>query len=140
MGHWGVKSYENDEAANAIDAGLEQVHGAAYESLMDDRHPMSYDDAQKSLANIATLAAAIDALREAIGPERSWDDWDENERLAFAGIVVRHAEFGVDVPVDSLDRAIAWLENETIEWDDATLRRHRLKKELETLNALKERT
>jgi hypothetical protein len=139
MGYWGVKSYENDEAANAIDAGMERVHGDAYEALMDDRNPASFDDAQRSLVSGATLAAAIDALREAVGPERPWDDWDETERLAFAGVVVRHAEFGVEVTAESLDRAIAWLEHETIEWDEATLRRLRLPNELATLNARKAR-
>ena len=28
MGHWGVKSYEHDEAADALDAGFDRVHGA----------------------------------------------------------------------------------------------------------------
>jgi hypothetical protein len=28
MGYWGVKSYENDEAADALDAGFDRVHGA----------------------------------------------------------------------------------------------------------------
>ena len=28
MGHWGVKSFENDDAADALDAGFDRVHGA----------------------------------------------------------------------------------------------------------------
>ena len=30
MGQWGVKSYENDDAAEALDRGFDRVHGAAY--------------------------------------------------------------------------------------------------------------
>jgi len=140
MGSWGVRSYENDEAADAIDAGLERVHGDAYDALMDDRNPIPFDEAQKSLASPATLAAALQALREAVGAEIPWDDWDEVERLAFAGVVVRHAEFGVPVPADWLDRAIAWLEAETIAWDEATVRRLRRQKEVGVLKDLRGRT
>ena len=28
MGHWGVKSYEHDEAADAMDAAFDRVYGA----------------------------------------------------------------------------------------------------------------
>ena len=28
MGHWGVMSYENDDADFALDAGFDRVHGA----------------------------------------------------------------------------------------------------------------
>jgi hypothetical protein len=140
MGYWGVRSYENDEAADAIDAGLERVHGAAYAALMDDRNPIPFDEAQRSLASPATLAAAVEALREAVGPAIEWDDWDEVERLAFAGVVVRHAEFGVPVPADWRGRAIAWLENETIEWDEATVRQLRRQHEIGVLKNLEART
>jgi hypothetical protein len=136
MGSWGVKSYENDEAADAIDAALERVHGDAYNALMDDRNPIPFDEAQRSLASPATLAAAIEILRDAVGPEIAWDDWDEVERLAFAGVVVRHAEFGVPVLAEWRDRAIAWLENETIEWDEATTRRFRRQHEVGVLKNL----
>ena len=136
MGHWGVKSYENDGAADAIDAGMERVHGGAYDALMDDRNPLGFDQAQQRLANAETLAAAVESLREEVGPDVGWDDWDEEERLAFAGVVVRHAEFGVAVPAEWLDRAVAWLEGETIEWDEATVRRLRRQNETHTLKAV----
>ncbi len=42
MGHWGVKSYEHDDAADALDAGFDRVHGAQYEELMDDRNPLTF--------------------------------------------------------------------------------------------------
>ena len=132
MGYWGVKSYENDEASDAIDAAFEQVHGDAYDDLMDDRNPLPFDQAQQRLANPETLAAAVEALREEVGPEIAWDDWDDVERLALVGVVVRHAEFGVPVPPEWLDRAIDWLENEAIDWDEATVRRLRLQAEVVT--------
>ena len=40
MGHWGVKSYENDDTDDALDGGFEEVHGDLYEELMDDRNPL----------------------------------------------------------------------------------------------------
>lgn len=139
MGHWGVKSYENDEAADALDAGLEEVHGAAYDALMDDRNPLTFDQVQAQLANPATLAAAVAALTEAVGPGVPLDDWDERARLAFAGVVVRHAEFGVAVPPGWLDRALGWLKAEAIEWDEATVRRLRRQQEVALLEALRAR-
>jgi hypothetical protein len=96
LGHWGVKSYEVDEAADALDAGFEQVHRAHYEELMDDRNPLSYDLVQKQLANPDTLHSSIAALRKCVGENE--ESWGEVARLAFAGIVVRHAELGVSIP------------------------------------------
>lgn len=134
MGHWGVKSYENDDAADAIDAGLEEVHGEAYDELMDDLNPLPFDDAQRKLADAATLAASVEALREALGAVVPFEEWDAAGRLAFAGVVVRHAEFGVPVPADWRARALDWLENEAIDWDDeATVRRLRREKEIALL-------
>ena len=133
MGHWGVKSYENDDAADALDAGFDQVHGAAYEAMMDDRSPLSFDEVQQRLANPETLAAALDALGESVG--LPFDDWDETARLAFAGVVVRHAEFGVPLPDDWRTRAIEWLEGEEVEWQEATLRRLRRDKEVALLRS-----
>ena len=137
MGHWGVKSYENDDADFAIDAGMERVHGDSYEDLMDDRNALSFDDAQKKLAGPDTLSAAVEALKEEIGVDVPFDDWDETERLAFAGIIVRHAEFGVSISKEWLDRAIAWLDAEEIEWDEATLRKLRRQKEIGLLRSIK---
>jgi hypothetical protein len=139
MGHWGVKSYENDGAADALDAGLERVHGEAYDDLMDDRNRLTFDQVQQKLAGAETLAAAVEALRESVGAETPWDDWDETDRLAFAGVVVRHAEFGVPVPPEWLDRATGWLETEEIDWDEATARRLRRQKEIALLKGLKSR-
>lgn len=133
MGQWGVKSYENDAAADALDAALERVHGSVYEDLMDDRNPMSFDQVQEQLASPETLTVAIAIARETFGPERAPDDWDDAERLAVAGIIVRHAEFGVPVPTEWLTRAIDWLEHEAIEWSEATVRRLRREKEVALL-------
>lgn len=128
MGHWGVKSYENDDASDALEAGFDRVHGAAYDDLMDDRCPLSYDQVHQKFADAATLAAAVEALYEAI--DRPYDDWDEVERLAYVGVVVRHAEFGVPIPDEVRLRALDWLEHEDIDWEEATARR--LRKDRET--------
>ena len=137
MGRWGVKSHENDDADFAIDAGMERVHGDSYEDLMDDRNALGFDEVQKQLANCETLAAAVEALREEFGPDHRLDDWDQTERLAFAGVIVRHAEFGVPIPEEWLSRAIEWLSSEDIDWEEATLRKLRRQKEIASLVALR---
>ena len=134
MGHWGVKSYENDDAADALDAGFDRVHGPLYEALMDDRNPMTVDQIQQRLANPETLAAAIEGLGESIG--LPFEEWDEVERLAFAGVVVRHAELGVPIPDDWRDRAIGWLGDEAIDWEEATKRRLRREREITLLTKM----
>jgi hypothetical protein len=131
MGHWGVKSFENDDAAEALDAGFEQVHGDRYDELMDDRVVLTFDQVQQKLANSETLIAALDALRETVG--EPFDQWDDVERLAYVGVVVRHAEFGVPIPDESRLRALDWLDREQIDWDDATLRGLRRGKEVALL-------
>jgi hypothetical protein len=69
MGQWGVKSYENDAAADALDAGFDRVHGHRYEALMDDRNPMTVDQIHRQLASGETLDAAIASLREDHGED-----------------------------------------------------------------------
>jgi hypothetical protein len=133
MGSWGVRSYENDEAAEALDRGFEKVHGDTYEELMDDRNPLTPEQIQAKLASPETLAAAVEAAREAVG--LPWDEWDEEERLGFVGVVVRHAELGIPLPGEWRDRAVTWLRDEAIEWEEATSRRLRRQKEIERLNA-----
>ena len=93
MGHWGVKSYENDDAADALDAGFDRTHGALYEELMADENPLTTEQVERRLANPETLTRAVEALVESV--DRPFEEWDEVERLAFAGVVVRHAELGV---------------------------------------------
>jgi hypothetical protein len=132
MGSWGVRSYENDEAADAIDAGFEEVHGDLYDELMDDANPLTPEQIHARLANAQTLAAAVEALRAEVG--LPWDEWDEEERLGFAGVVVRHAELGVRVPEEWRERALAWLRDEAIEWDEATVRKLRRQREIERLS------
>lgn len=134
MGYWGVKSYENDRADEALDAGFDRVHGDAYEDLMDDRNPLTFDQVQAKLANPETLAAAIDAVRESADPADSPpESWDEETRLALAGVVVRHAELNVPIPDEWRSRAVDWLENEELDWDEATIRGLRRKKEIALL-------
>jgi hypothetical protein len=133
MGHWGVKSYENDDASDALDAGFDHVHGERYDELMDDRNPLTYEQVQQRLADARTLEAAIEALWDAVGRDRAPDDWDDEARLALAGVVVRHAELKVPIPEEWRRRAIDWLEREEIEWEEATKRRLRRQKEIDLL-------
>ena len=131
MGHWGVKSYENDDAADALDAGFDRVHGPLYEELMADENPLTPEQVEARLADAESLAKAVEALVESVG--RPFEEWDEVERIAFAGVVVRHAELGVPIPDDLRARALDWLEHEEIEWDEATARRLRRQKEMALL-------
>jgi hypothetical protein len=131
MGHWGVKSYENDDAADALDAGFDRTHGALYEELMADENPLTTEQVERQLANPETLAGAVEALVESVG--RPFEEWDEVERLAFAGVVVRHAELGVAIPDEWRARALDWLEHEEIEWEETTARRLRRQKEMALL-------
>jgi len=134
MGYWGVKSYEHDEAAEAIDAGFDRVHSEYYEQLMDDRNPLSFEQVQQKLADSRTLGAAIVALREMPGMGGPPETWDESGRLALIGIVIRHAELQVPIPEPWRGHAIEWLESESIDWEkDETLRRLRRGKEIELL-------
>ena len=128
MGAWGVRSDENDEAADALDAGFERVHGAEYDALMDDRNPMTYEQVQEQLASPETLAAALAALAalaEDLGPPPDDDPEDDLGRLAYAGVVVRHAECGVALPEDVRARAMRFLEAEAIDWEEDTQDRER---------------
>lgn len=138
MGYWGVKSYENDDADDAIDAAMEKIHGSSYEDLMDDGNPLSFDQVQKKLANDKTLSESIHALEELIAVKLDGDPglWDEFARLAFAGIIVRHAEFGIAIPDAHLARALEWLEQEHIEWEDDAKRQARREKEIVFLKRL----
>ncbi len=58
MGHWGVRSYENDDAADALDAGFDRVHGATYEEMMDDRNPLTPDQIETEITAVHDLAIA----------------------------------------------------------------------------------
>ena len=134
MGYWGVKSYEDDDADDAIDAGYDRVHGQAYEELMDDRSPLPYEQVLRKLASPQTLEAALQFLAEQF-ENRPLDDWTEEERVSYCGVVVRHAEFGVVPPEEIRDRAIQWLETEDLEWDedDAAARTSRRRQEIAAL-------
>jgi hypothetical protein len=138
LGYWGVKSYENDDADDALDAGFERVHGKCYEQFMDDRNPLSFEPVQKRLADGRTLTASVEALEELIEAKLTGDPeaWDDAARLAFAGIVVRHAELGVAIPEELRLQAIQWLQSEDISWDSPTRRKLRREKELAQLHRL----
>ncbi len=130
MGDWGVKSYENDEASDALDAGFDRVHGAHFEELMDDRHPLTYEQVFQKLASIETFDASLAALRETLEEDCPPEDWDATAKLALVGIVVRHAELRVPIPEEWLARALDWLENEQLEWDEQTVRNLRSARKL----------
>ncbi len=131
MGSWGVCSYEVDEAADAIDGAFETVHGSKYESLMDDRNPLSFDEVQQQLANPDTLAAALGLLKDDFGPDL--ETWDELERLGYCGVIVRHQELGVPIPIEHAHRAIEWLESEEIDWEPQADRDARRRTEIDAL-------
>lgn len=134
MGHWGVKSYENDAAHDALDAAFDLVHGSLYEDLMDDRNPLTLEEVQAKLVSPETLDAAIDALRAEFGDEPG--EWDEFVRLGYAGVVVRHAELRVLIPDDIRRRALGWLEAEDIDWDEPTKRQICREREIGLLRKL----
>ena len=123
MGYWGVKSYENDDADDAIDAAMEKIHGSSYEDLMDDGNPLSFDQVQKKLANDNTLSESILALEELIAVKLDGDPglWDE---------------FAIAIPDAPLARALEWLKQEDIEWEDAAKRKARREKEIAFLKRL----
>ena len=133
MSHWGVKSYENDDASDALDAGFDRVHADLYEQLMDDDNPLTFEQVQQQLADPRTLEAAIASVAESSGAPDDTDAWDELARLALAGVVVRHAELQVPIPAAWAQLAIKWLETEDIDWEEATKRRLRINKELDLL-------
>jgi len=128
MGYWGIKSYENDLAHDALDAGFDRIHGARYEELMDDRNPLPYEKVHEQLASPETLSAALAALDELVeGPAL---EGDGEALLAWVGVVLRHVECRVPVPAVTIERAIQILENEDLEWPRPTERKLRLDKEL----------
>lgn len=132
MGYWGVKSYETDEAHDAIDAAMELVHADRYDDLMDDDNPLSVDEVHDRLADASTLAQALTILREQFGADpAAWDD--DEAKLGFVGVVVRHAERGIPVAPADRDQAIAWLEAEELEWDDDAARQRRRAEEIALL-------
>lgn len=128
MGYWGVKSYENDLAHDALDAGFDQVHGDRYEELMDDRNPLPYEKVHEQLANLETLTKSLAALDEML--EHPALEGDEEAKLAWVGVVLRHLECKVDVPQELLRQGAEILQNEDLEWPRPTERKLRLEKEL----------
>lgn len=135
MGCWGLKSYENDDAHDALDGAFERVHGELYDELTDDANPLSLDQVHQRLANPETLAAALDLFEYEAGSNRAL--WDELDHLGYAGIVVRHAELGVAIPDDVRAAAIGFLESEEIDWDEPDARRRLRDKEIALLKAAK---
>ena len=134
MGHWGVKSYENDDAADALDAGFERVHGAVYDELMDDRNPLTFDQVQQQLADAETLAAAVAALaRDGRGQRRSDGRGTRSRGSPSPGSSSATPSSAWRSPTRLRARAIDWLEHEEIDWDEATVRRLRREKEIALL-------
>jgi len=133
MGYWGLKSYENDDAHDALDGAFERVHGDLYDELTDDANPLTLDQVHQRLANAETLAAALDLFEVDAGSDRTL--WDELDHLGYAGIVVRHAELGVAIPDDVRSTALEFLETEEIEWDDPAQRNRLREREIALLKA-----
>lgn len=131
VGYWGIRSYENDDAHDALDSGFAGAHPSRYEELMDDGNPMTFEQVQQELASEATLQAALSWLETTFGPNSA--TWEDEARLAFVGVVVRHAELRVPIEASILRRAISWLESEDLDWDDETKRKLRRSQELALL-------
>jgi hypothetical protein len=102
---------------------------------MDDRNPLSFEQVQKRLADSKTLDASIAALKESLALSSPPNEWDEVAKLALAGIIVRHAELNVPIPEVWLNQAIICLEQEELDWEEATARRLRRQKEINMLRA-----
>ena len=100
---------------------------------MDDANPMTLEQVQQKLASPESLTSSIEALAELAGGP--FETWDEVLRLAFAGVVVRHVELGIAIPPEVGQRAIIWLREEPIEWDEATARRLRREREIRLLES-----
>lgn len=132
MGFWGIKSYENDLAADALDAGFDRTHGKRYEELMDDRNPIPFEKVQEQLADERTLSAALTVLEELAAELTEEDEADAG--LAYVGVVVRHCECRVKPPEEVLRKAIEALEAEDLEWPRPTERKLRKDKELALLS------
>ena len=71
MDYWGIKSYENDDAGDALDAGFDRVHGKLYEELMDDRNPLPFEQVQARLAEPANSAKRRSPLAGIARAERA---------------------------------------------------------------------
>ncbi len=133
MGYWGVKSYEFDEAADALDAGFDQVHGKLYEQLMDDRNSLTFEQVQQRLADARTLEAAIAALVRMLQLESEPETWHELARSGAGGNRGAARRAGRAHSRALARRAIDWLEGEAIDWEEATLRRLRRQQEIALL-------
>ena len=90
MGHWGVHSYENDDASDAMDEGMQAVHGDRYDELMADSNRMSFDDVQKSLANPETLEASLRYLGESLEDIMAVLKGGGHELRRFGGRIAEH--------------------------------------------------
>ena len=132
MGYWGVKSYENDLAHDALDAGFDRIHGERYEALMDDRNPLPYEKVHEQLASPVTLAASLEALNQLI-EEQELEESDGEAQLAWVGVVLRHAECRVEIGPEIIQKAIEILESEDLDWPRPTERKLRLEKEVAVL-------
>ena len=131
MGFWGIKSYENYLAHDALDAGFYQVHGKRYEELMDYRNPVPYEKVHEELADLQTLEASLAALQE-LAAELP-DDSEDDVKLAYVGVVVRHAECKLTGSEGHFVKAIELLEQEDLDWPRPTERKLRIEKELALL-------
>lgn len=130
-----MRSYENDDAHDAIDGAFERVHGDVYDELTDDANPLTLAEVHQKLASAETLAAALDLFEDEAGSDR--EQWDELDHLGYAGVVVRHAELGVAIPEEVRRLAVDFLENEDLEWDEPAQRKRIREREIGLLKASK---
>ena len=74
-------------------------------------------------------------MKESLALASPPEEWDEEARLALAGIIVRHAELKVPIPEVWLKHALDSLENEKLDWEEATARQFRRQKEITVLRS-----
>ena len=87
MNYWGVKSYENDDAGDALDAGFDPVHGALVKNSWMTTIRFHSSKFKRDLQ-----ASRLWKRRSRLcGNRLLWidppEEWDESARLALAGIV-----------------------------------------------------
>ena len=83
------------------------------------------------MANEETLKESLAALDEMV--EGVAQELDDESKLAWAGVVIRHVECRMDLPREMLEATITILENEDLDWPRPTERKIRLEKELALL-------
>ena len=115
--------------------GLIACMAQLYEELMDDRNPLSFEQVQARLASPQTLEASIAALQESLALETRPKNGMRQRDSPWRASSSATPNSVLPIPAVWLNRAIDWLENEDLDWEEATARRLRRQKEIRLLTA-----